>query len=417
MEGLLAAKRQRFRFSNMHKTIIRRFIWFTNLAFCCVIGLPALWLFEPFLRIRIVNLEDRRIGHLALDTEAFCRRIQLYPPEKKTLYVFLASNPSNRQLLDMLKRSLFVIESVWIRRLFVDCLPILARTRFHHSIFHDFETGYEAYSRGQPILSFTDEEEARGRELLTEMGIGENDWFVALHVRDSAYLDADKKEAQATLSNGKHHRDADVSTYFDACRLIVEKGGYVLRLGAIVESPLPDLGPKIIDYSRHFRSDFMDIYLLKACRFMLGSDSGYSSMPLLFNVPVAQANFGEFCYAGFADRHLYTPKLYRSTKDGRILTFPELKDLGLFTNGQANVYFLRQKLDDLGLELFDNSAEEVLDLCQDMFDRFEGRSPSAEAVRLQEKFRSYFGDADAASPYAAHIGPRFALKYRHLIEP
>jgi hypothetical protein len=44
-------------------------------------------------------------------------------------------------------------------------------------------------SAGGPALSFTEDEEARGRDALRAMGLDpETDWFVCLFARDPVYL-------------------------------------------------------------------------------------------------------------------------------------------------------------------------------------------------------------------------------------
>ena len=58
-----------------------------RILFCGVV-LPLLYLSEPFYRIRLGLLRYQRIGHLALNTDAFLRRQQLNGVPKRTFFLF-----------------------------------------------------------------------------------------------------------------------------------------------------------------------------------------------------------------------------------------------------------------------------------------------------------------------------------------
>jgi hypothetical protein len=49
-----------------------------------------------------------------------------------------------------------------------------------------------------------------------------------------------------------------------------------------------------------------------------------------------------------------------------------------------------------------------------MMDLVEGRAPSPQALRLQERYGLLHADVDRG-PGAGRIGPRFALRHAHLI--
>ncbi len=47
--------------------------------------LPALYVLEPFLRVRIGLMHTQRIGHLAVNTEMFFRKLQINPMPPRTV--------------------------------------------------------------------------------------------------------------------------------------------------------------------------------------------------------------------------------------------------------------------------------------------------------------------------------------------
>ena len=64
----------------------------------CGIVLPLLFMAEPFYKIRLGILRYQRIGHLALNTDAFLRRQQLNGVPPRTFYLFAVHDPANQQL-------------------------------------------------------------------------------------------------------------------------------------------------------------------------------------------------------------------------------------------------------------------------------------------------------------------------------
>ena len=153
--------------------------------------LPVLYLIEPFYRIRLGTMYTQRIGHLAINAETFLRKMQLNGPPRRTFYLFFGWDPANRQLMEMWKRlrgyPVRFVESRLGTRLMFAWRPILTKTRFWEA-HRVTATEYYLFNHTEPILSFTPEEEEKGRALLAEMGIGEDDWFVCIHARDGNYF-------------------------------------------------------------------------------------------------------------------------------------------------------------------------------------------------------------------------------------
>lgn len=384
-----------------------------------VVGLPVLWLIEPFWGIRFGELLEDRIGHLAANTELYVRLGDRDGWPRRTTVLWFAWNPANRWLLDMWKRRLNVVESLWLRRVFIAIRPILKRTRFYVALPAIPYDWHEVMFTRPPALSFTAAEEEQGRRQLAAMGIGPTDWFVCFHARDSAYLLTRRGFGEARHSN---YLDSSIENYFSAMQWIATLGGYAIRVGAAVDSALPDLGPRIIDYATLHRSDFMDIFLSAKCRFFLGTNSGFYNAALIFNVPVALTNMCPFPFVGMGGANIMDIfKLLRSKKERRILTLPEIRDMGLLECYRDEYERLRTLFDGatyekLGLEWIENDPEDILGLTMDMMDKIEGRNSSTEAVQLQAAFRGLYKKAPDTR-FLGGIGPRFALRHAHLITP
>ena len=385
-------------------------------AVFAAIAVPLLYAIEPFRKIRLGEMPDDRIGHLSLDTELFARELALNGRPPATSFIFIASNPANRQLLTMWKRRLCIVESLWLRRAYHGARPVLRRTRFHRQVWDWKAHGpHEIIGRGAPALAFTADEERRGREFLASVGIGPDDWFVCAHVRDPAYML--KRQGFGVTSYGNSYRDSAVEDYYDAMRWIAERGGFVLRMGAIVEKPLPDLGPRVIDYATKHRSDFLDIYLSAKCRLFLGSNSGLAAVPMIFDVPVACTNFFPFMVVPPGKAARYTPQLLRRKSGGAIVSLAELRAMGLLQEDPARLKELSdvRTYDSRGLDLVPNDRQDVLELAMDMLDLVERRPPPGDGARLQDIYRGYFSGPEA-SALAGRVGPRFLLRHRTLLD-
>ena len=98
-----------------------------------------------------------------------------------------------------------------------------------------------------------------------KIGIPKNSWFVCLHVRESGFRD-DKGR--------REHRNTNISNYTPAIKEITSRGGWVVRMGDHTMKPLPSM-ENVIDYPfTKYKSEFMDLCLIKSCRFFIGGQSG-----------------------------------------------------------------------------------------------------------------------------------------------
>ena len=388
-----------------------------------VFGLPALYLLELIAPVRIYELRIDHIGHLAIEPELLMRRLRLDGAGRATRVFVARGAPANRQLFEMWKRRLRIVEthSHRVSRMFSIAKPLLMRTGFGQPMPGAFtgwaggERTHELMAGAGPTLAFTPEEEARGQAELRRIGVPEGAWFVPFHCRDPLYY--------AMLSGYTHqyervYRDHSIDTMFDAMRWIAARGGYAIRMGAVVEKALPDLGPRVIDYATHHRTDFMDIYLSAKARFFMGSLSGLVNVPQIFDVPFGIHNSFPCMYVTSGKIVLYVRMFLRDRKTGEILSFPEMKRRGLLQcpPERAPEFETQQYWDDLGLDIVHNDAEDITNLCMDLMDQVEGRAPHPEAVRLEAIHRMLYDGVDR-SPLAGRISPRFAMRHADLIEP
>ena len=382
--------------------------------------LPLLYICEPFHRIRLGTLREDRIGHLATNTELWMRLRQRDGSPSNSSTFFVCWNPANRQLLEMWKRKIKVVESKVLKRAYIAIAPILARTRFAVTLPEMPVIEHEAFLNASPALSFTDEEREKGFNELSSWGVSKDDWYVCFHARDPVYLGT--REGFGEQKPQTSYFDCSIENFIPAMKWVVEQGGVAIRVGHLVRDPLPDLGPRVIDYATRYRSDFMDVFLPAHCRYFVGNTSGLFCISRIFNVPIVHTNNCPFPWAGTRiKRNLDVPKLLRRKGDQRHLTLIEIKRLGLLECHRDEPdrllrIFKESVYDELDLEWLENEPVDILNACMDMEDLIKGIAPPAHSHQLQEAFNGFY-DKAPPSPHKGRISARFALRHEEIIAP
>ena len=352
------------------------------------------------------------IGQQAGNTGLFLRRLQLEKGRKdnRILYVGISGKPDNQQILKMFQRKLFIIQiqSQFLRHILIRSL--LVKSVFFEQLPFTHNAYYE-FNNTEPDLYLTPSEEEAGEELLSKMGIEDKSWFVCFHSRDSAFMSHLPAERQYPGD----FRDSDIKNYLEAAKYIASCGGFAVRMGYIVAEKLPDLNnPRIIDYASHYRSDFGDIYLSAKCKFFLGDTAGTWVVSAIFNVPIAGVNFIPF-HTPFRKGTLFIPKKIWSTEEKRFLTLREYIEFGGKFRQGSNVE-VGKMLAEGKYVAVQNTAQEILDLAQEMNERLDGtHETTAEDEELQNRFRSLLQPNYYYYGTPARIGAKFLRQNKELL--
>ncbi|HZT79934.1 MAG TPA: TIGR04372 family glycosyltransferase [Gemmataceae bacterium] len=257
---------------------------------------------------------------------------------------------------------------------------------------------WEAEGRG-PLLALSDADRERGWRCLESFGVPRGAWFATLHARESGFHGHTEQ----------CFRNADVESYLPAVRAVTARGGWVIRLGDPAMKPLPPM-PNVLDYPHtDAKSDWMDVFLAAACRFVIGTQSGMSLVPSTFGVPCAMTNWVSLGTPPWYGNDLFLPKLFWSEPEGRLLTFAEVLDSRMALTQDTRVF------DQHGVRLVENTADEISDLVVEMLDRLEGAwRPSPEDEQLQAEFRRLCEARDVC--LVSRVGAAFLRRHRRLLE-
>jgi putative glycosyltransferase (TIGR04372 family) len=366
------------------------------------------WMVRPLVLIRFGYLGSARLGPFAGETELFLCQRDAGIPGRRTLDIFFCNRPScNQQLERMWERTLLV--SPWAKWPYSLASKLPAFSAHVVPIdSHGDRDVLGLLARTPAHLSFTTEEEQFGQTALPELGLPEGANFICFFARDSAYLDFSFPNRRWDYHN---YRDSSIHSYLPAAEELTRRGYFALRMGAIVKEALNTTNPMIVDYATKHRTDFLDIYLGAKCRFFVGDPNGYDSVPLLFRRPVVLVNFIPFEHLLSWDPNcVLIPKRLWLRKEHRFMTFREILDSGVGRIQQS------QKYAELGIEIVDNTPEEITALAVEMDERLQGTwRTTEEDGELQRRFWSLFKTSELHGVFLSRVGAEFLRQNQELL--
>jgi putative glycosyltransferase (TIGR04372 family) len=237
--------------------------------------------------------------------------------------------------------------------------------KFSKQVVHSFDWA-EQFNRYLPVR-LQKESSMKAEEIREKIGMGKNNWFVCLHVREAGFRnDFGRRE----------WRNASISNYIPAIKAITEAGGWVIRMGDNTMTPLSQMD-HVIDYPfSQFKSDLMDLYLISECKFYIASHSGILDVAVLFQKPVVIPNMNTWTLAYPLKRgDLGIMKHVYSCLQGRFLSIKEL-----FEGGWAVQEISGSLSEDY--KMYENSPEEIKALVCEYLDSLGAEEK--ELTTLQE---------------------------------
>lgn len=261
-----------------------------------------------------------------------------------------------------------------------------------------------AWKERTPLLALSQDDLSWSDGQFAALGLPRGSWFVCVHVREPGFSRTDEP-AHA-------HRNADPRAVRTAMEEIVRRDGWCVRMGDPSMTPLEPMSG-LIDYAHHpLRSDRLDVALCARAKFFLGNTSGLALVSSVFGVPSALVNLIPLSTMPYLPNDLGIPKLLRSAVDGRVLSFAEALASPVGNFRYARLY------SDAGLEPVENSAEEILELVEEMLDRIDGAYvPAPEDESLQRRFKTLLRPGHYGYGAASRIGAAFLRRHAGLLPP
>lgn len=201
---------------------------------------------------------------------------------------------------------------------------------------------------------------AQGETMLADLGWREGEPIVALHVREETFL----------ASHRYHfYRAADIANYRAAIDRIVERGGWVFRLGDARSVTLDHPSATVVDLPhRAGYADWMDLFVISRARYSINCSSGPVSYCHPLGTPTLLVNnyAQAFCLLAPSERDLLLFKRYREEASGRYLPYAEILERGMADFSETRHF------EEAGIILEQNTPEEILEAVVEMEARLDG---------------------------------------------
>jgi putative glycosyltransferase (TIGR04372 family) len=253
-----------------------------------------------------------------------------------------------------------------------------------------------------PLFRLPEKIDRAGREALRAMGLPDDAWFACVHSRDGIFSPGDEVIHD--------YRNCRIENYGLAVDEIIARGGWCIRMGEAGTEPLA-ARPGLVNYAGSaFKSDWMDIFLCAKARFFLGNTSGLFIVSTVAGVPSALANMIHIgsCY-GHSPADISIPKHLRE-RNGAELSFADILHSPIGNFRESRQYR------DVGIEILENTPEEIRDLAVEMLERLEGRlAYTAEDEARQQAFRALMRPHHHTCESHARIGSAFLEENERLL--
>jgi putative glycosyltransferase (TIGR04372 family) len=317
-----------------------------------------IWLKVHRKEILIVGRFSNTISMFILPLEPELRRRKLEMGQLDRTIVLYLSDDANSQIRNMYDRVAKIYGSERkIRRRIIWWASL--KFVYRRELFDDQSD--PMWVEGRPVLAFTEDEENRGKQFLDSNGLKPNE-FICYTVRSESYYLARIAEVQVIKPQTFRNPSEDV--YLKVAESLITDGFKVLRMGKDLNRKL-DKGvyPKILDYAIQSRTDFLDIYLLKNCKFLLNGATGLISPRWIWNLPSVTCDSyliwrNQLCYDIFLLQRVWLKQ------ENRLATFTEMLSLHGYSDEKHQAR--------LGVELVKNTVEEIRAACDEMNARIDG---------------------------------------------
>jgi putative glycosyltransferase (TIGR04372 family) len=295
-------------------------------------------------------------------------------------------------------------------------------------------------------LEFTTEEVVQGQNVLSKLGLSDDDNFVCFGVREQNYYNLISRKSRGKEfywmgdieDFGEMFRDEELGSvpstneikamgsraeslktplenYIRMAEELADKGLFVLRMGLAVDNPLPsNINDKIIDYSSKFRREFSDVYLSAKCKFAVAGGTGTQWISSAFGRPVVNTDLylPNNAYLNTSPDgipNLSIPRKYWYKEESRFLTYSEV--FKVFRRYQYDENCISD-----GIENRSNTAEEIAAVVMEMNSRIDGKwQETKEDEELQERYRHLHTRKDDAFGSNGLIGTQFLRDNADLI--
>lgn len=382
--------------------------------FFFILSIPLILLiiiFSPLIKIKIGELQSRKIGGFSSSIEIYLAEIKLKLVKMKIneIHLFYCNHKiCNEYILNHWKKKLIILPrvvlepiyfffntSIYLQNFLVNIKDIDVVNKFNKKINFPKQTDInDVLNITKTSIEFTHNEILTCEKNLNDLKLKINQKIVCFANRDGLFL----KE------NFLSRRNAKINTYKDALEYLANKDFFCIRMGRHHVEKIDFLQDNIIDYPfSDKKNDLMDLFIFSKCIFLISTSHGIAELAPLFRKKRLIINYSYPQYLHWLGNHtpLVILKKFKNLINNEYISFKEVyeKKLYLISNTDLKSY---------GFELIDNSEEEILDATKDMHELYNDNFKTE--VSEQEKFWSIYEKYFNWRPDQMMIGKTFYKK-------
>ena len=363
-----------------------------------------------FFKFNIIELESRAIGHFSLPVEIFLCEIQKKKVNNKTFYIWFPNKSiANNFLYKKWSELIYIGPRVILEKIFnlsnkFSFLSKLFLSEFRHwSQNNNWQTVdiHNVLENSKPRISFSNNEELLGQKFLDCINFKQNK-YICFFSRTSDY----RNEPPSI-------RNSSIYSQLKGIENLCKKDFTAIRMSKYdLNNPLNSKNPRIYDYAySDHKSDFLDIYLLFNCSYMVSTSSGIDLVPKINRKKVLLVNFTDMPTV----HHLnYTPIILPK----KIINFTSKKNISykeVFKKNLLNAHITKKQLNDLGYDYLDNSENEIYDAINEMHEHVINKS-ELNHFELNDKFWDLYEDYYLQQrPKNTFVSKKFLMEYKELL--
>ena len=112
--------------------------------------------------------------------------------------------------------------------------------------------------------------------------------LVCIMSRDGKYL----TNKLIKKNDYKNYRNSNINDFIPAIKALEKKGYFIIRMGNLVKNKLNYKSKNVMDYSNSkYVNDFLDIYLINKCEFVISTGFGIDTVAMIYNKPMIFLNY------------------------------------------------------------------------------------------------------------------------------
>ena len=345
-----------------------------------------------FKDFRINKIISHKIGH-------FCSPIEIYICEKKidpkkTLIIwFMDRKVSNKFIKKQWSQKLLVLPRPILEPIYI----LFQKYKFFSFFLEDFSKESDAVKRSlkekikqiddknillkcDPSIKFNDNEKKEGENYLKKIGF-HNKKFITFSARSSNFHDEKIIDV----------RNSSINNKILAMKFLVSQGYKAIRMGKNEKERLNINDTNILDYAiSSDRSDFLDIYLISKCEFILSTSSGLFELAVLFRKPRLIVNY--FNIEGleyYPLNQMIMLKKIKNLNTNKYVSFEEVYKKKLHYNVSVS------QMNNLGYEVIENSEQEIKKATENFLHLINNGFKTDQILKKQTKFwqivEKYYG--------------------------